>query len=59
MKELLNLCTKSIQFTFDDNIFVQNNGVAMSSPLGSVLVNIFVAELHRWVIPTLMDKMKC
>ena len=32
MKELLNLCTKSVHFTFDDNIYVQNDGVAMGSP---------------------------
>ena len=32
MKELLNLCTKSVHFAFDDNIYVQNDGVAMGSP---------------------------
>ena len=32
MKELLNLCIKSVHFTFDDNIYVQNDGVAMGSP---------------------------
>ena len=41
MKELLNLCTKSVHFTFDGNIYVQNDGVAMGSPLGPVLVNIW------------------
>ena len=59
MKELLNLCTKSVHFTFDGNIYVQNDGVAMGSPLGPVLANIFMVELERSVIPTLMDKMKC
>ena len=59
MKELLNLCTKSVHFTFDGNIYVQNDGVAMGSPLGPVLGNIFMVELERSVIPTLMDKMKC
>ena len=38
MKELLNLCTKSVHFTFDGNIDVQNNGVAMDAPLGSVRI---------------------
>ena len=38
MKELLNLCTKSVHFTFDGNIDVQNNGVAMDVPLGSVRI---------------------
>ena len=57
MKELLNLCTKSIHFTFGGNIYVQNDGVAMGSPLVPVLANIFMVELERSVIPTLMDKM--
>ena len=59
MKELLNLCTKSVHFTFDGNIYVQNDGVAMGSPSGPVLANIFLVELERSVIPTLMGKMKC
>ena len=59
MKELLNLCTKSVHFTFDGNIYVQNDGIAMGSPLGPVLANIFMVELDRSVIPTLMEKMKC
>ena len=59
MKELLNLCTKSAHFTFDGNIYVQNDGVAMGSPLGPVLANIFMVELERSVITTLMNKMKC
>ena len=59
MKELLNLCTKSVHFTFDGNIYVQKDGVAIGLPLGPVLANIFMVELERSVIPTLMDKMKC
>ena len=28
-------------------------------PLGPILANIFMVELERSVIPTLLDKMKC
>ena len=59
MKELLNLCTKSAHVTFDGYIYVQNDSFAMGSPLGPVLANIFMVELERSVIPTLMEKMKC
>ena len=59
MKELLNLYTKSVHFTFEGNMYVQNDGVAMGSPLGPFLANIFMVELERSVIPTLMGKMKC
>ena len=44
IKELLNLCTKSVHFTFGGNIYVQNDGVAMGSPLGPILANIFMVE---------------
>ena len=59
MKEMLNLCTKSVHFTFEGNIYVQNDGVAIDSPLGPILANIFMVELEQSVIPTPMDKMKC
>ena len=55
MKELLNLCTKSVHFTFNGNTYVQDDSVA----LGLVLANIFMVDLERSVIRTLMDKMKC
>ena len=59
MKELLNLCTKSVQFTFEGKIYVQNDGVAMASLLGPILADIFMVELERSAIPFLMDQMKC
>ena len=31
----------------------------MDVPLGPVLANIFMVELERSLIPTLIDKMKC
>ena len=42
MEELLILCTKNVHFTFDNVIKVQNDGVAMGSPLGPVLSDIFM-----------------
>ena len=59
MKELLNLWTKNVHFTFKGKIYVQNDDVEMGLPLGSVLANIFMVEFEQLVIPTLMDKMKC
>ena len=59
MEQLLNLCTKSVHFTFEGNISVQNDGVAMGWPLGPILGYIFLVELDRSVIPTLTDKMMC
>ena len=55
MKELLILCTKNVHFTFDNVIKVQNDGVAMGSPLGPVLSDIFMVELETSLLPELTD----
>ena len=57
MKELLYLCTKKVHFSFDNNIYLQNDGVAMGSLLGPILANICTAELERSVIPDLANKL--
>ena len=36
-KELLHLCTKQLHFTFNNNIYIQHDGDAMGSALGSLL----------------------
>ena len=51
MKKLLILCTKNVHFIFNVKTYIQVDGVAMGSPLGPVLENIFMAELETSVIP--------
>ena len=58
MKELLFLCTKNVYFTFSNQIYIQLDGVAIGSPLGPLLANIFMVELETSVIPNLNDKIK-
>ena len=53
IKELLHLCPKNAHFTLNSKAYVQVEGVAMGSPLGPVLVNIFMVELEQNIIPTL------
>ena len=55
MRELLYLCTKNAHFTLNNKTYLQVDGVAMGSPLGPVLANIFMAELERNIIPTLFN----
>ena len=52
MKSLLLLCTKSVPFTFNDDMYIQIQGVAMGSPLGPLLANVFMSELE---VPTLAN----
>ena len=51
MKELLILFTKNVHFTFNNETYIQVDGVAMDLPLGPVLANIFMVELETSVIP--------
>ena len=43
LKKLLNLCIKDNIFLFDGSLYQQVDGVAMGSPLGPLLANIFMA----------------
>ena len=58
MKELLILCTKNVHFTFNNETYIQVDGVAMGSPLGPVLANIFMVEIETSVIPNSSNKVK-
>ena len=58
MKNLLLLCTKNVYFTFENNIYQQNNGVAMGNPLGPMLAGIFMAHLEKTLMPKLEKFMK-
>ena len=56
MRKLLQICTKEMHFSFNGVIYRQVNGVAMGSPLGPVLANIFMVELEKTLVPQLQDQ---
>ena len=58
LKELLQVCTKEMHFTFDGKTYTQTDGVCMGSPLGPVLANAFMVHLEETIVPQLGDKMK-
>ena len=45
-KKLLVFCVKENHFTFNEQYFDQIDGVAMGSPLGPVLANIFMSHFE-------------
>ena len=57
MHALLDLCTKKMHFSFNGKIYKQTNGVAMGSPLGPVIANIFMVHLEEMLIPGLSDRL--
>ena len=53
LESLLRLCTKEVEFSFNDELYLQVDGVAMGSPLGPLFANIFMCELEKHIIPQL------
>ena len=55
MKEMLILCTKNVHYIFESRIYVQTDGIALGSPLGPVLANIFMIQLENSLLPNLTN----
>ena len=45
-KEMLHMAVLGVEFSFDGKMYKQIDGVAMGSPLGPILANIFVGYLE-------------
>ena len=59
MRELIQLCTKGVHFTFSGETFTQIEGVSMGSPLAPTLARIFTVEFAKDLIPILKDDLSC
>ena len=55
LKKLLEICTKEMHFSYNGTIYQQIDGVAMGSPLGPVLANVFMVELESIMVPRLSN----
>ena len=47
LKELILPCTMNVQFQFKNKYYRPTDGVAMVSPSGSLLADVFMAELEK------------
>ena len=52
------LCTKNVHFTFNNEIYLENDEVVMGSPLGLILVGIFMVEPENTLVPKLKQHIK-
>ena len=55
LRELLLLCTKNVQFVFNGSFYRQVDGVAMGSPLGPVLTDIFLSHIENKLDEAIKD----
>ena len=59
MKDMLILCTKSVHFSMNGDIYLQVDVNSLGSPLGPVLATIFMVELKISIVPKVSNYLKC
>ena len=58
MKDLLYFCTKHFHFTYGAKFYIHKDGVAMGSPLCTLLVNIFMISLEEAILPSIKKQVE-
>ena len=58
MKKLLTIYSRNVHFSFNNDIYIQIDGTAMSSLFCTVLANIFMIELESVLVPKFNDHAK-
>ena len=56
LKRLLELCTKDNIFLFNGLLYQQIDGVAMGSPLGPLLANVFMSHVEKLLFNSELKK---
>ena len=50
LKELLKICTQQTPFMFQNQLYLQTDGVSMGSPLGPTFANFYMSDLETTVL---------
>ena len=58
LKKVLNTCTEDCVFLFNGEKYKQKDGVAMGSPLGPTLANIFMCDFEKKWLNTCPPEIK-
>ena len=56
--KLLKIATSDVRFSFNNIMYLQHDGVAMGSPLGPTLANIYMGFLESKIIPSFQDNIQ-
>ena len=59
LKKLILLCTENVQFLFNNDIYRQKDGVAMGSPIGPLLADVFMSKLENDPLSRTIRKFPC
>ena len=55
LEYLVILCTKNAHFPFNEQLYLQKDGVAVASSLEPVIAGTFMVELERNLLPALFQ----
>ncbi|BHF79088.1 hypothetical protein SprV_0602220500 [Sparganum proliferum] len=58
LKELLTQCTQNVQFLCNGQLYRQIDGVAMGSPLGPFLANVFMGKVEQTSLKDTINDLK-
>ena len=56
LKELLFICTQCTPFKFDEQLYIQTDGVSMGSPLGPTFADFFTSQIERHILSSDISK---
>ena len=57
LRSLLEICVKNVQFSFDNNLYRQIDGVSMGSPLGPLFAEVFMSSIENNQLKSTIERL--